>query len=642
MKSKPVHVKPAPKKVTNGNLFIYILLCILLAVIVFSPVFKADFVNWDDDYYVIKNHTIQSPGTLDKILKEPVLGNFHPLTMLSLAVDYWISDGKPQWFHAVNVFLHLVNIVLVFFFFYMFSGKKIWISAITALLFAIHPLHVESVAWISERKDLLYSAFFLGGLILYIKYLKKNSLALLSGVFVLFLLSLLSKPAAVIFPLVLLAIDFYFDRLKLSRTTIEKIPFFVLSLAFGIITLQVQKAYGAYSDTGIYPFSSRFFFGNYGTLMYLVKMVFPFRLCAFYPFPAVNVSLPAIYYISVLFTLALTALFVWSVRRYKEIAFALLFYAINLILVLQFFAVGNAVIADRYSYIPLLGPFFLAGFYVQRYIDGKNGRVTPAFAIVLVLVVMSLVMISRKQASTWKDGATLWDQAIKVAPSSKAYANRGMISKKEGDTQKALELFSKAITMDDNQTDALVNRANIYYSQQKYSSAIADYSRCIAIEPDNDKAYANRGASYLAIGLTDSALIDLNRSIELDPETLNGYKNRGMLNLMTHRYREAISDYTKHLSIVPDEDGETWNKIGYAFHQLGDYPGAIEAFSQAIRIAGKGNFYYLRALSFFNAGDIARARTDMEKALSKGVLADPALLRSLGLTASGQELGTKK
>jgi protein O-mannosyl-transferase len=640
MKSKQVTDKSVPKKPTKGNLFIYGSICIILALIVFSPVFTADFVNWDDDYYVIKNTTIQSADNLGKIIKEPVLGNFHPVTMLSLSVDYWISNGKPQLFHTVNVFIHLVNIVLVFFFFYLISGQKIGIATVTALLFAIHPLHVESVAWISERKDVLYSAFFLGGMILYLHYLKKNNRTLLFVVFFLFLLSLLSKPAAVVFPLVLLAIDYYFDRLKQSRTYLEKIPFLILSLAFGILTLQVQKMHGAYSDLGIYPFSSRFFFGNYGIMMYLVKTVFPFRLCAFYPFPAVNVNLPVLYYLSFLFTLALITVFVVSVKRNKEIAFALLLYGINLILVLQFFAVGNAVIADRYTYIPLLGPFFLAGFYLQRYIDSKKGRLPLMSGIMLTAIALSLVIISRRQVTTWKDGGTLWDQAIKVAPSSKAYTNRGMICKKEGDTQKALKMYSQAISMDDNQTDALVNRANIYYSQQKYRSAIADYSRCIVVEPDNDKAYANRGASYLAIGLTDSALVDLNRAIELDPASQNGYKNRGMLYLMTNRYPEAIRDYTKHLSIVPDEDGETWNKIGYAFLQLGNYSKAIEAFSRAIVLSGKGNFYYLRAMSFYHSGDNARARSDMEKALSKGVSADPELLRSLGLTAGVQ--GTKK
>jgi hypothetical protein len=168
MKSKPSPAKSYAKTVKKDNLFLYIAICIILALIAFSPVFKADFVNWDDDYYVIKNHTIQSANNLVKIIKEPVQGNFHPVTMLSLAVDYWIFGGKPQWFHAMNVFLHLINIVLVFFLFYLFSGQKIWIATVTALLFAIHPLHVESVAWISERKDLLYSGFFLGGLILYL------------------------------------------------------------------------------------------------------------------------------------------------------------------------------------------------------------------------------------------------------------------------------------------------------------------------------------------------------------------------------------------------------------------------------------------------------------------------------------------
>jgi tetratricopeptide (TPR) repeat protein len=633
MKTKPAPLKTVVKEVKKENLFIYIAGCLILAVIVFSPVFTSDFVNWDDDFYVIKNLTIQSPGNLGNIIKEPVLGNFHPVTMLSLAIDYWISDGKPQWFHTVNVMLHLLNIVLVFFFFYSFSGQKKWVAAITALLFAIHPLHVESVAWISERKDLLYSAFFMGGLILYLNYLKNNRLSVLSGVFILFLLSLLSKPAAAVFPLVLLAIDFYFSRLRQRRAYIEKIPFLILSILMGIITLHIQKMHGAYSDAGLYPFSSRFFFGNYGIMMYLVKTVFPFRLCAFYPFPAINAALPTVYYLSVLCTLSLIIVFVISVRKYKEIAFTLLFYALNLILVLQFFAVGNAVIADRYTYIPLLGPFFLAGFYIQRYWDGKKGRIPYLSVALLTAVVLVLVIISRKQASTWKDGGTLWDRAIEIAPSSKAYANRGLIYKQNGDTKKALEMFSLAIHMDDNETDALINRANIYYSQQKFMAAIADYSRCIVVDPENDKAYANRGAAYLAIGLTDSALVDLNRAIEIDPASRNAYKNRGMLYLMTNRYREAIRDYSKHLSLVPDKDGETWNKIGYAYHQLGDYPGAIEAYTRAIRISGKGDFYYLRALSFYRSGDITKARNDMETALAKGVSPDPEVLRSLGMAA---------
>ncbi|MBN1413908.1 MAG: tetratricopeptide repeat protein [Bacteroidales bacterium] len=631
MKPKPAAVKPVPEKVTNENLILYLAIIIVLAIITFSPVFNAGFVNWDDDHYVIRNQTIQSAANIGKIIREPVLGNFHPLTMLSLAVDYWISGGKPGWFHIVNLLLHLVNITLVFFFIYKLSGQKKWIAAITALLFAIHPLHVESVAWISERKDLLYSMFFLGGLILYLDYLKKNSRATLAGVFFLFLLSLLSKPAAVVFPLVLLAIDFYFDRLKQGRTYIEKIPFFALSILFGIITLQVQKESGAYSDAALFPLASRVLFGNYGIMMYLIKTFFPFRLCAFYPFPAVNVTLPVVYYLSVLFTAALIVLFVITVKRRKEIAFALLFYAINLLLVLQFFPVGSAVIADRYSYIPLLGPFFLIGYYIQQYVDIKKGKISFIAGSLMIVVVLSLVIISRKQASTWKDGGTLWDQAIKVAPSSKAYANRGLIFKQEGNIKNALEMFSQAIAMDALETDALINRANIYFSQQKYISAIDDYTRCIAVEPENRLAFENRAAAYLETGMADSALHDLNRAVEIDPASVNAYKLRGTLFLRTNRYPQSIEDYMKCISLDAERKDEYWYWIGYSYDKMGYLPEAVDAYSKAIALSGRGKYYYARAGSYYRSGDISKARTDMKKALGLGVQGDPELMKALGM-----------
>jgi hypothetical protein len=231
----------------------------------------------------VKNTSIHTPAKIHKIISEPVSGNFHPLTMLSLAVDYWISKGNPKWFHFVNVLIHLFNLILVFIFIYKLSGNKKWIACITALLFAIHPLHVESVAWISERKDLLYSAFFLGGLLIYLNYLNKKSLITLGSVFLLFVFSLLSKPAAVIFPVVLLVIDYFNERLDQKQTYIEKIPFFILSVLFGLITIKIQKEFEA---TGMLSFSlfQRFLFANYGIMMYLVKTIFPIRLCAFYPF----------------------------------------------------------------------------------------------------------------------------------------------------------------------------------------------------------------------------------------------------------------------------------------------------------------------------------------------------------------------
>ncbi len=607
-------LKPMPTNPDKNKIRLFFVIISLLTIVAFSPVFNAGFVNWDDNLYVTENQQLQQDGSLKALLTEPVAGNYHPVTMLSLAVDYKLSGGKASWFHSVNLFLHLINIFLVFFFIYFLTDKKLWIAIVTASLFALHPLHVESVAWISERKDVLYSVFFLGGLILYLKYLKNKDWKLFSLIILFSILSMLSKPAAVVFPLVLVAVDFYLGRLKQKQAWIEKIPFFVISIIMGIVTLLVQKDAGAYSDTAIFSFPQRFMFANYGLMMYLVKTILPINLCAFYPFPAVNEGLPFQYYISLLVTAALIVLFVFSLKKgYKFIAFAIVFYVINLLLVLQLLPIGSAVIADRYSYIPLIATFFIIGFFVQKAIDKKNGKVPNAISIPAILILVVLAFVSRSQAATWKDGASLWDKAISACPSGKAFSNRGIIYKSEGKTQEAFDMFSKAIDLDKNNTDAFINRANILFGRKQYSQAIDDYSQCLIAEPDNDKAYANRGAAYLALGKYSEAMIDLTKTIELNSSTQNGYKNRGMLNVMTGNYKQAIADYIKHLEIVPDTNGEIYYKIGYCFQQINDDKRAVDALSRAIKISPNPEFFHLRAVSLTKLGDVENAQKDFAK-----------------------------
>jgi len=630
MKSKSVLTKPHSEAAKKEYTRLLIVACIILTIAAFYPVFKAGFVNWDDEEYVVKNTSIHTPTRIHKIISEPVSGNYHPVTMLSLAIDYWISDGNPKWFHFVNVLIHIINTILVFIFIFKISGSKKWIAFITAMFFAVHPLHVESVAWISERKDLLYSTFFLLGLLLYLNYLNNNKLKTLAVVFLLFVFSLLSKPAAVIFPVVLLAIDFYKERLKQKQTYIEKIPFFILSVIFGLITIHIQKESEA-TGTLHFPLFMRLLYANYGIMMYLIKTVFPVRLCAFYPFPAVNAKLPLPYFISPLFSLMLLWVFVISIKKNKAIAFGILFYIVNLILVLQLIPVGSAVIADRYTYIPLIGPFYLAGVFVQQRIDNNNGKIPLLWCAVLSVLILSWVILTNRLSATWKNSATLWDRVIKICPGSQAYGNRGLVYKNEGKTKEALDMFTKAIELDKFQTDALINRANIYFRQQRYVSAIRDYTQCLAVEPNNDLALANRGGAYLAIGMVDSARADLNRAIEINPLTKNGYKNRGMLHILTKQYHKAIDDYKKHLTIAPDETGEVWNKIGYAYQQLGEHHEAIDAFSRAITIYENGSYYYLRALSRIKLNETDKARADVIKAIQLGFSVDKDLLKSLGI-----------
>jgi len=245
--------------------------------------------------------------------------------------------------------------------------------------------------------------------------------------------------------------------------------------------------------------------------------------------------------------------------------------------------VGSAVIADRYSYIPLIAPFFIIGFFVQKAIDSKNGKLPNFISVPAIAVLIVLSFVSRSQAATWKDGASLWDKAASACPSGKAFSNRGLLYKAEGKTQEAFDMFSKAIEIDRYNSDALVNRANIFFNRKDYTSAIADYSACIENEKDNDKAFANRGAAYISIGEFEKALSDLNACIKINPATQNGFKNRALLYVMTGNYKYAIADYIKHLEIVPENPGDIYYKIGYCFMHINDNKRAADAFSRAMR-----------------------------------------------------------
>jgi len=604
---EPVNQKKQSKKaevpLKNRRFYWMPLLCMILAIIVYSPVFNAGFVNWDDDDYVVKNHSITSFENLKEIVMHPVQGNYHP--------------GS---YHIVNLLIHLLNVLLVFLFVRKLTGNKPWIAFIVALLFAVHPLHVESVAWVSERKDVLYSFFFLAGLILYLRYLRTRKITDYLYVFILFVLSLLSKPAAIIFPIVLFAIDFYNGRLKALRTYSEKVPFLLLALILGFMTLHAQKLQGAIGGADLFPLHTRFFFGFYGIMMYIVKTILPINLCTFYPFPPINHTLPPEYYISPLIGIALLAALFFSFRKYKLIAFAIFFFLVNLILVLQFMPVGSAIIADRYSYIPLTGVFLIPGYYFQKWVDINKGKVPLMGLFLLVVGSIVLSILAFRQSVTWKDSAALWDNATGIAPSSRAYTNRGLIYKRENNFDKALEMYNNAIKLNKVEKDALINRGNIYFNRGQYEPAIADYDACLAIDSTTQLAIENRGAAYAATGKFDKALADMNRAIKMNPNTENGYANRGVIYQTMNRHEEAITDFTRHMEVNHKKNADILNSIGVSYLRLKEYDKALDVISQAIDMGPKGAFYLNRAIAYKELGRKAEAKADAIKAEAMGTV----------------------
>ncbi|MCX6268418.1 MAG: hypothetical protein NTW16_13835 [Bacteroidetes bacterium] len=356
----------------------WILIAVILTVtlMAFYPSLQNGLLKtWDDQAYVTRNELVKSisPGNIVKIFKEDkgLYANYHPLTTLSLAINYHISKEDPFGYHFTNLLLHLLNTLLVFIFIYLLTKKNLLIAGVSSLLFGLSPVHVESVAWISERKDVLYAFFFLASLISYQHFFKKQDWKFYILSILLFLCSLLSKAMAASLPLVLILIDYLEKRRWSWKFLTDKIPFFLLAILLGIYAITIQ-AEGNAMGAVTFPLGMRIFHACYGFSAYILKILIPTGLSAFYPYPYplinsawVTNDTPAIFYLTFILTVAIFCFSIYCIisnRKNLEIpGFGLLFYAVTIALVLQFLPVGRAIMADRYAYIPSIGIFSHAG-----------------------------------------------------------------------------------------------------------------------------------------------------------------------------------------------------------------------------------------------------------------------------------------
>ncbi len=599
-------------------------------ILVLFPTLKADFVNWDDDIYITENPLlVHLSENLKTFFTEPIASNYHPLTILSLALDYQLVGMKPFWYHFVNLLFHLFNTVLVFLFIKRLSSNKTNVALIVALLFAIHPMHLESVAWISERKDVLYTFFFLLSLIFYLRHLDTPKISLLALSLFLFILSALSKPAAVTLPVVLVLIDWYLNKKLTTKTIIEKVPFFLVALIIGYVTWVIQ-AKTAISDFGSYTIPQRFMFAAYGSVMYIVKLFVPYNLAVLHPYPALNNGLPIIYYITFVVALGLLAAVVWSLRHTKVVAFGAMFYLINVALVLQFVSVGMAIISERYTYVPYIGLCFILAMGYHYYTTQKPQMATPLLAVLLGFVgIMSIVTFNR--TAVWQNSDVLWTDVINKYPdkSPVAYNNRGNYFRNDNQQQKALADFNKAISLLSDYQLAYVNRGNVYFTLNRNEEAIKDYNKGIELKPDDAKAYCNRSAVQFQLGQYDKAIEDASKALELKPIYPDAWLNRSVTYAVLNKHKEAVEDFDNYIN-YKDDNAKMYNWRGISLRALGKQPEALLDFNKAIQMDGKnGEFYLNRSYTHNELRNRAQALADAQKAKSLGYKVEDSYLQNL-------------
>jgi len=548
----------------------------LAAFIVYIPALSGGFVNWDDQTYVYANEHLRSLD-LWWLLTARVAANWHPMTMLSLAADHVLWGDSPFGYHLVNNILHAVNTSLVF----LLASRlyairrgigrgSIWAGLIAAVLFGLHPLHVESVAWVSERKDVLFFFFYALSVLFYLRYAaSKASGGRTSYAAALFFcaLSLLSKPMAVSLPLVLLIIDLYpLKRLngagEMKAAVIEKIPFFFASAGAALVTILSQGE--AIATVDAVAFNARLFTAARSYAFYLYKSFVPVGLAPYYPLFADSGIYTIEYFGAIAFLIAITIVCVITFRRTRFYAALWLFYMVTLFPVSGILQVGGQAAADRYAYLPGLAPVLLLAACAGRILEGGGRAARTAFVAGLIIVACILSVLTLRQEAIWKDTLSLWSREIQLYPIVFAYRNRAAEYKRLGMTGKEIE----------------------------------DYTAIIATpgQPDLDQVYISRAAAYRKLGDMASALSDLDAAIALNPSVI-ALNNRGNLKRAAGR------------------------------------PGlAIEDFKQAVRMEpANASVYYNMAMAQMEAGDGAGARRSMEKAAALGLKAAREYLERDGM-----------
>jgi len=408
----------------------------------------------------------------------------------------------------------------------LFKNRIIAITG--ALLFGVNAMNVESVAWISERKNLLYALFFLSSLLSYLKYIdsQKKQYYLLS--LLLFFLSCLSKGQAVVLSVVVIFIDYVRNRNLLNFKTIsEKIPFLIISIVFGIIALYAQNKVAAIHWEFFTP-ETRIIFAHYGLTMYLFKLLIPIKLSAFYPYPAFENILTQYGIFCIVTPLIIYALYYF--RKNKIVIFSIIFFLSNIVLVLQLIMVGGAVMADRYVYMPCIGYFIILGLIIDNLLKKNSFRfiIYPLSAVYVIF----LSFLTFNQTKVWNNSESLWNSVIKNYPRAHvAWYNLGIGLEKKNETALAEQYYTNAINASSNYYEAYYNRGLIRGKNGRFEEAIEDFNSALRIVPNYIPAYTNRAIANCFLKRFDKAIEDFNNAVNINPKDGNCLYNRGILKI---------------------------------------------------------------------------------------------------------------
>jgi len=640
-----------PRAVPSRRVTIAIyLFLIAISLAVFGQTLRYDFVNFDDDLYVYNAPAIQAGLTVKGLalaFTSPHARNWHPLTTISHMLDCQLYGLKAGGHHATNVLLHTIAVLLLFRVLRQMTGA-LWKSATVAALFAVHPLHVESVAWVSERKDVLSAVFFLLMLDAYFRYTRAPSVTRYLAVAVLFAAGLMSKPMLVSAPVILLLLDYWplrrFEQLSLTKERakaaksgdqwrvrrdlfLEKVPLLVLSAVCCVITFILQKrAVGAIPAL---PFLWRMQNAVATYVIYAWKTLWPARLAVFYPHPNDTLAIWEIL-LAIGLLLAMTIAAIVFRRERPYLFTGWFWYIVMLVPVIGVIQVGEQGHADRYTYLPHIGLFLLAVWLVADVTAAAQLRSRSALTAAVIIIV-ALTCTAFIQTSYWRNSETLWTNALAVTSNNDvAHNNLGYLCADRGELDKAISHFDTALRIRSRKLNphynvgsafVRMNLADALARKGQPDEAMVHYEEAIRLQPNYADAYYNRGNVLFAEGRIDEAMADWEKTLQIRPDDADAHTCLGNALLRRGSLKEAVAQYENAIALAPEDPHSrinmAWVLATAPDASIRDGIKAVEFAQQAMELSGGNDPKFLRTLAaaYAESGRFSEAITTAKQAM---------------------------
>ena len=567
--------------------FLIVLALAGLTLAAFWPVRQCGFVRYDDDWHITQNPHVANGLTPEGIrwafsagltAHSPRAPHWQPLTFLSHMLDAQLYGLNPAGHHMTNLLLHTASVILLFFILQWLTGSA-WRSGFVAALFAIHPLHVESVAWVSERKDVLSGLFWMLTLAAYVFYTKRPSRKRFLAVTLLFALGLMAKPMLVTLPLALLLLDFW----PLGRCAIlEKMPLFIFSAASSAVTLVGQQSATAVAPLEQLPLWTRLANVPIAYLRYIGKLFWPVNLAAFYPYPTAGPAL-----VQAAGALAILVGFSFLAFRARHrapyLAVGWFWYLLTLVPMIGLVQVGYQAIADRYTYLPLIGLFLLLTWGIADLSSGWRHR-KSFLACAAAILLAALAGRTWAQVGYWKDSIRLFEHAVETVPDNyMAHSQLCIVWTEKGDLAKAGPHCLEAVRLRPDWSEAHNSLGSFLQRRGKLEEAIAHYRQALRLKPDDIQACNNLGYALIRQGAPEEAAGPLLDALRLDPDFPEAHNNLGIALGMQGKYAQAAGHYRRAIQLKP-RFTNAYNNLGVALAYQRRFEEAVFCLSRAVEM----------------------------------------------------------